>query len=48
MKLDMIIVKGLIIVMIGKKEGIWVIFYFKESVGWEIVKVKLSLGFIII
>jgi hypothetical protein len=48
MKLDMTIVKGLIIVMTGKKEGIRVIFYLKESVGWEIAKVKLSLGLIII
>lgn len=48
MKLDITIVKDLIIVMTAEKEGILVIFYLKESMGQEIAKVKLSLGLIII
>lgn len=47
-KLDMMIVKGLIIVTTAEKEVICVIFTLKESVGQETAKVKLSLGLIII
>lgn len=47
-KLDMTIVKDLIIVVTAEKEIICVISTLEESMGQETAKVKLSLGLIII